>query len=119
MSPVNGRPIHVELLPSTLGFRSWLFVNANIDITGLAATHAEPDACHVWRFEHRGALEATEIVHCQQASWQDLTPQVRIAISAAPVISATPATPIILLEGVHPLLAQIVPGGSLTLTHLH
>ena len=112
MSPVNGRPIHVELLPATLGFRPWLF-DASIHITGLASTHAEPHACHVWRFEHREALEATEIVHCQNELWAGLTPQVCISISAAPVISVTPVTPpsIILLEGVCPLPAHVVPWG--------
>ena len=108
MSPVNGRPIHVELLPSTLGFREWLF-EANIDISGLASTKAEPDACHVWRFEHRDALKDTDIVHCQNVSWAGLAPAVRISMSATPVNSVTPvASHLSLFLGV----------GSLPLSHL-
>ena len=66
VKPVAGRMLHVEVLQSTLDFQRW-FLSVGVQISGLAATHLEPDTCHHWRFAQRHKLSdegpAIEIHH--------------------------------------------------------
>ena len=74
LHPVHG-PICIEEVHATYDFRKWLF-GAEIQIKGLGATHAEPDANHVWRFSSRGTLShLKQEVLCQNDSWLHLEPQ--------------------------------------------
>ena len=45
----RGRSLLVQVLESTMNFSSWL-ETVGSKITGLTATHWNPDANHLWRF---------------------------------------------------------------------
>lgn len=53
--PVRGRAMHVELLEETYDFQKWIS-GAGVQVSGLAATHLEPNTCHLWRFIPRSML---------------------------------------------------------------
>jgi hypothetical protein len=74
--PPRGRALHVEVLESTWDFQSWLF-QLDAQLSGLAATHTEPDTNHVWRLVRSSMLvnvlppEALE-VEVAHSSWKSL-----------------------------------------------
>ena len=53
--PPRGRALHVEVLESTWDVQSWLF-QLDAQMSGLAATHTEPDTNHVWRLVRSAML---------------------------------------------------------------
>lgn len=55
VKPARGRTLHVEVLDSTYDFQSWL-QNCGVQVSGLAATHAEPRTTHCWRICRRSLL---------------------------------------------------------------
>ena len=74
--PARGRALHVEVVDSTWDFQLW-YHKLNVQMSGLAATHLEPDTNHVWRFIRREMMPklmpGTEVVVTHDA-WKDLPP---------------------------------------------
>ena len=74
--PPRGRALHVEVLESTGYVQSWLF-QLDAQMSGLAATHTEPDTNHVWRLVRSSMLVnvlppedlEVEVAH---SSWKSL-----------------------------------------------
>ena len=72
----RGRALHVEVLESTWDFQLWLF-QLDTQMSGLAATHTEPDTNHVWRLVCSSMLAKVlppedlevEVAH---SSWESL-----------------------------------------------
>ena len=68
--------MHVEVLESTWAVQLWLF-QLDTQMSGLAATHTEPDTNHVWRLVRSSMLVnvltpedlEVEVAH---ASWKSL-----------------------------------------------
>ena len=80
VTPPRGRELHVEVLESTYNFSSWL--GGISQISGLAATHAEPDANHSWHFLRSDLLNkfvprAAGDVEYSNEEWKDLAPDQR------------------------------------------
>ena len=77
VTPARGRELHVEVLEGTWDVRTWLH-DADVQIKGLAATHKEPDACHVWRMVSRSHLTSLGLtdasVVCLHDDWKSLEP---------------------------------------------
>ena len=75
LKPMGNRQLHVEVLKSTGDFQKW-FVPLELQLSGLAATHDEPDTCHVWRFVRRSVLTQAGIqdIQCQHEQWSELMP---------------------------------------------
>jgi hypothetical protein len=55
VKPLKGLDLHVEVLDGTFDFQAW-FAVLGIKIGGLASTHWEPDANHVWNFPQRSLV---------------------------------------------------------------
>lgn len=71
MKPANDREMHIEILPNTYDFRSWMSTY-DLHVKGLTSTHTEPYANHVWRFSPRLWVTDTEDIEVHHASWQEL-----------------------------------------------
>ena len=71
--PVHGKMCLVELLDETWDFSN-LVEKFGMQISGLTATHLQPNANHSWRFEKRMTLEPSTIVNTHNPEWQDLPP---------------------------------------------
>ena len=71
MKPANDREMHIEILPNTYDFRSWMSTY-DLHVKGLISTHTEPYANHVWRFSPRLWVTDTEDIEVHHASWQEL-----------------------------------------------
>ena len=74
--PARGRALHVEVVDSTWDFQLW-YHKLNVQMSGLAATHLEPDTNHVWRFIRREMMPklmpGTEVEVTHDA-WKNLPP---------------------------------------------
>jgi hypothetical protein len=70
--PQGGRSLHVEVLKGTYDFVTWM-TPLNLQITGIASTHWEPDANHVWRIISRSSLAnlgyQDSSVQCLHQDW--------------------------------------------------
>jgi hypothetical protein len=62
--PPRGRTLVVEVLNCTYDFQGWFQAGLGSNISGLAATHVQPETNHVWRFVPRYLLPhvAKEVV---------------------------------------------------------
>ena len=68
MPPAGNRRLHVEALSKTWNFSQW-FGQLGCHVSGLTATHLEPYANHVWRFQSREEFDQEE-VECHRLDWQ-------------------------------------------------
>ena len=84
IQPARGRRLHVEILHGTWNFQKWFLESLNINVSGLASTHAEPEANHVWRYVSRSLLKESgltnESVQCTVDAWKELPPHPQDAI---------------------------------------
>ena len=55
MPTARGRTLHVECVEGTHNFVHWM---AELDISGIAAMHAQPNAAHVFRLVSRNTVGA-------------------------------------------------------------
>jgi len=76
VKPVRGRRLHVEVLDATYDFQHWFTKAFGFNVSGLASTHLEPNANHVWHFVARGALPQVcggpADVEVQMEDWKSL-----------------------------------------------
>lgn len=74
MKATAGRDLMVEELPNTWDFRKWISESdAGLHVRGLASTHTEPFACHVWTLQPRLFVTETEDIDVHRADWKDLS----------------------------------------------
>ena len=72
VKPVMGRLLHVEVLLSTYDWQGW-FRSVGVQISGLAATHLEPETCHHWRFAQRHKLrDEGPAIEIHNEGWNSL-----------------------------------------------
>lgn len=72
IAPPRNRSLHVEVLDTTYDFSAW-FSALQIQLSGLAATHAEPDTNHSWRFVRHSMLPqlvSDPVIECGVAAWE-------------------------------------------------
>ena len=83
VEPARGRDMVVELQNGTYDFQGWM-EPMQVKLTGLAATHNEPLASHVWRIIPRFMLSQMgfedAIVDVQNDLWKDIGPSDHDAI---------------------------------------
>lgn len=71
IAPTLGSELHCEVMNGTWDFIAW-FKELGIQMKGLTATHLQPDSNHLWRFMLRKHVEASEVVECHNADWENL-----------------------------------------------
>jgi hypothetical protein len=76
VKPARGRQLHVEVLHGTWDFQAW-FGTLDAQISGLAATHTEPNTNHSWTFARYSLLntimpQADTEVEVAHETWKDL-----------------------------------------------
>ena len=69
--PMHGKELHVIVLDETWDFQAW-YQKYNLQVSGLTATHLQPDANHVWRFQLRHSVESTAQVEVHNQNWKDI-----------------------------------------------
>jgi hypothetical protein len=75
LKPADGHKLKVFVLDQTLDFQSY-FASFGIKISGLAATHTEPDTNHSWSFVSRETcrkMYGTDLeIQCMNPEWEKL-----------------------------------------------
>lgn len=85
--PLHGKELHVFVLDETWDFQK-MYQDYNVQISGLTATHLQPNANHLWRFECRQTLEPSLAVAVHNPNWKDVPPHdadVILSVKQCPV----------------------------------
>ena len=115
LQPVRGRQLLVERLEGTWDFQAW-FRKLHGQISGLAATHLEPDVNHVWRFASYGKLQnimPESKLQVMRNDWADMEPDdkdVVLLLKESTHLQGFRQEPVLLLP--HKVAALLAKGGS-------